>query len=337
MEISYKSGELFASTYGRGVWKCKIHDCENQLIELNINQDTTFCSNDSLNIFVINPDSNYLYVWHDGYIGYQRITKESGEYHVSQILANCASVSNSIRLTHNSTPDISFVLLSRNPVCYGDTLKLQAIVRNSENAQLMWSNGSTGDILITTEAGYYHLTAIDENGCVTISDTISLFVQEPLPAPKIYKNRRGLTFESIFEPYRIEWMLNDSVVATNIDSLIPNSSGTYKLIIYSDNYCKSISNEIEINYFTKTDGIRYSCFPNPANDFVELEIYFEQETDIKIFLYDGFGKSDLVYESEYKQQYVRFIQNLSTISQGIYSFLTVYNGNKISIPLVKIR
>lgn len=337
LEISYKTGELFASTYGRGVWKCKIHDCENQLIELNINQDTTICSNESLNIYVVNPDLNYQYVWHDGYIGHQRITNKTGEFHVSQMLSKCASVSNSFRLTHNLVPDISFVLLSRNPVCYGDTLKLQAFVRNSENAQLMWSNGSTGDILITTEAGDYHLTAINENGCVAISDTISLFVQSPLPAPKIYKNSSGLTFVSIFEPYRIEWMLNDSVVATNIDTLIPNSSGTYKLMIYSDNYCKSISNEIEINYFPKTDGIRYSIFPNPANDVVELEIYFEQETDLKIFLYDILGKSDLVYESENKLQYIRFIQNLSTISQGIYSFLVIYNGKKISIPLVKIR
>ncbi len=337
LEISYKSGEMFASTYGRGVWKSQIHNCNIQAIELNIKSDTAICSNESLNVFVENPNSNSQYVWHDGFIGHRKVANAVGEYHASELLPNCISVSNTFKLSRNLVPDISFVLLSRNPVCFGDTLRLKAVLRNSDKGQIIWSNGLMGDTLITTEAGKYFLTVINEDGCVSVSDTISLFVQESLPSPTIFKTHGGLTYESKFKPYRTEWMLNDSLVAVGRDTLKPFTSGIYKMILYDDNYCKAISNEIDINYYFENDEINYSLFPNPTNEHVEIEIYFTKEVDLKIFLYDVSGKSELIYASENKQKYIRLTQNLSIFSQGVYKFFVVYDGKNLSIPLLKVK
>lgn len=116
---------------------------------------------------------------------------------------------------------------------------------------------------------------------------------------------------------------------TDVDSS-SLGSGTY---VYIDNVqvyeCDSL---IGVNENNINDKIK--LFPNPIGDYLTLEYNLDKTSDIRVSIYDVFGK--LVYEYKTKA-YGNYSYSVPTISltPGIYIARIEVNGKSVSEKIIK--
>jgi len=105
LEYNYGTGELYAATFGRGLWKAKLFDCDREEVIISISGDTTICYNDILSIQVQNPNSEFNYFWSNGEWGTEIFTDSTAYYYVTAIKpSGCISTSKTLRVIRSSNP-----------------------------------------------------------------------------------------------------------------------------------------------------------------------------------------------------------------------------------------
>lgn len=337
IEISYHSGELLVSTFGRGIWKCKIHDCTPSEIILNLSDNINLCEGEEIWAEILNIEPNATYIWHDGVVATERAMDKRGEYHVAKKSTFCADFSKSVSVNVNPNPDISFILKSRNPACFGDTVVLEAIIRKYSKGELMWNDGTSGSVLRAYSSGEYFLSATNEYGCQTHSDTIEVIISPTLPPVNLYKSHSGFVFESETVPYRLDWFWNDSLLLSGPETFQPDKPGIYRLQLVDSNFCRIFSNELFVEYSNQNDLLSYNLYPNPVSDFVTLEVYFGEKAKSEIHLFDLLGKSEHWFESKIESNYLYIEQHTSLLASGTYTFLFKHGLHYYIISFVKIR
>ncbi|MCO5251297.1 MAG: T9SS type A sorting domain-containing protein [Candidatus Kapabacteria bacterium] len=335
IEISYNSGELLVSTFGRGVWKCKIHDCTPSEIMLNLDKNINLCEGEQVWAEILNSEANATYIWHDGIIATERAIDKRGEFHVAKKTTNCADFSKAIMVEVNPNPDISFILKSRNPACFGDTVVLEAVLRNFSSGELLWNDGSTGAILSASSNGEYFLTATNEFGCKFVSETFEVIISPTLPPVSIYKTLSGFAFESETKPFRLDWFYNDSLVSSGPEIFQPDKPGFYKLQLVDSNFCRVYSNELFVDYINQNDLFSYNLYPNPVDDLVTLEMYFNDKARTEIHIVDLLGKKQLWFDSNTESNYLYLQKNTILLASGTYTILIKHGLHYFTISFVK--
>lgn len=212
-------------------------ETENPLPTFDLGNDTTICISAPLEL---NPEYTAAeYYWSTGDNSPAILVDSTGTYSVS---ANnsCGSVSDFIIVSVDSI--LNPINLGVDTVlCDGDTLTLDA---NNINAEVLWSTGSTNQMLSVDTAGIYTVEA--SNSCGILYDTIFVDfnpVLEPIDLGGLY-NYCGQE-ETILDPgFQIGsylWSTGDTT-----QSIIVNEEGFYYVEL--SNLCGSVAAMAVINF-----------------------------------------------------------------------------------------
>lgn len=201
----------------------------NQLPDVFIGNDTSFCTTDSILISVSCPNCNYL--WSDNSVSNQIVIKNPGMYwlKVTNKYTNCSNF-DTIQIFENPLP--LFDLGIDKYFCQNDSV---AIKVNLQNVTFVWSDNTTTNSIIVKDTGYYWLKVTDTNNC-SYSDTIFIS-KKNLPLFNLGKDTiicPNTTIELKAPPF-LNYMWDDN---TNNPNRVVSSKGLYWLEVADSNYCK---------------------------------------------------------------------------------------------------
>jgi len=127
-------------------------------------------------------------------------------------------------------------------------------------------------------------------------------------------------------PYEYEWTYN-GVFFSNEQNLSGLASGEYIVHIEDNSGCEITSETIilqttvGINNTSPIEGL-IEAFPNPTDDFLQLNVAFNRSEDMQILIYDITGKI-LLNQLKTDIQEASFDLDLSDWVKGIYAIKVI--------------
>jgi PKD repeat protein len=200
----------------------------------------------------------------------------------------------------------------------------------TDNSVQWYMNGSpisaaTGLTHTVSESGDYSLVAINEAGCISFSDTISVVYCDPTFVPSISNNGGQLT---VSNPggYDVQWYFNGNPISGAFgNTYTPSQGGSYHA---------ELSNNVGCTYesapFTSTVGIdaislqhKISMYPNPTNGqfFIKTPADFDAYS-LEIFDFSG----RVVYEKQLSNSELHEIS--INVEAGAY-LVNIKSGNEV--------
>ncbi len=257
LEINYKTGKLFAGTFGRGLWEYQLPKCNMEKPEMNINEDMILCLGET-RILKSKGDYDNI-IWQDGSNAKEFIVRDSGFYYITVGDGNgCYNSSNIIKVSIEVDPSAKIQYWYDKPLCEGDSVKLAI---DEGFAGYKWSNGENGREIYAIHDGNYFATLNTGNGCYYQSDTIELKFL-PAPAkPEIVRYSNTLVSTSA-ESYA--WYLDGSLIEGALgQELKVTKTGRYNVQVFNSDSCSAISDD-----FIVTTGVQWN--KNVTHDFEDL-------------------------------------------------------------------
>jgi gliding motility-associated-like protein len=139
----------------------------NNILAVNLGNDTTLCDNATLNLDATNTLATYL--WQDGLTNPVYTVSNDGMFWAQVTQGNCTE-SDSINVVYNYSPTVN--LGNDTLICDREELYLDA---TTPGASYLWYDGATIPNQIFYEAGFYYVRVT--SFCGTSSDTINLAVE----------------------------------------------------------------------------------------------------------------------------------------------------------------
>jgi len=335
IELDSINGVVYASTFGRGLWKMDLNYCEKDKIQLNINEDVKICSSDSISIEVIEPKTNIIYQWSNGEIGNKiRIKEPNTIFCYYKNGNNCYTNSKIINVDYFDKNVIKLRSLTKNPECEGNPVIVEAITPKEDSLEVYWSDGQKGNIGKFDKEGEYKAYIISKNGCLDSSFKFNVSFNKLPDKPILKLSNYLLKIENFNYENQINWFFNDSLIKDyHIAQLYPFISGKYYAEIIDTNYCKNYSDTIEIN----SDFFIFSpiLFPNPADEYINLSFFTNIESSINIDLYSIFGSYYNNYEFISNRGVNTFIIDIRELSIGVYFLKIKFNKQDKVLMFVK--
>lgn len=338
LEIHYGTGQLFAATFGRGVWTYKLRSCNAEKPIMNLSKKVNFCPLDSIDLYVSNPNPDCEYIWSDGTIGLTNSLNKSGNYFVSAVNSSgCVASSDTVLLLQVPKMYLKLQLLSANPICEGDTASLKVTVGATQQiTNQKWSNGLLGEIASITQSGIYYYQAEDEFSCKAYSDSIEIIVNPIPPKPSIIKSGNWL-IASDADFYT--WFLDDIKLTDYTGkSLYIEKTGKYRVEVRDKNYCSNISNENEV-IVDQYISAQYSLatYPLPTAGLLNIEMDLKEETFVDILIYDTVGNLLLNKHLPNRKGYLLTNLDFSTVAESIYLMrvVTQFGSKDILVPVLR--
>lgn len=205
---------------------------------LNLGSDTSFCSGGQVT-FQAGNTAIQSYVWNDQSILPYFTASATGTYFVTATGHNGCINSDTVRVEVVDPP--VFTLGADTAICEGKQILLSV---NAQLGQFMWSNNSTGNQLLTGQAGTYWLR-VSNNGC-SATDTIVVSVK-PNPILELGRDTtlcagEVLTLNAFNTGASYLWH-NGSTTPT----FIVNKAGLHHVVVTNVNGCRR-SDSINIAY-----------------------------------------------------------------------------------------
>lgn len=205
-----------------------------------------FCEGDSV---ILSTDLYASYVWLPNGETSQSVTVyESGTYSVVVTDANgCTGEAQAVTVTKFQTDSATITPSGNTVFCDGKEIALVA----SEGTSYVWyPNGETTQIINVGTSGNYVVTITDDNGCVSISDTMVVIVN-PVPDPIITASGPTSFCEgdSIIltstEHFQYEWFPNGETS----QSITVFETGQYVVEVTDTNGCSATADTVDITVF----------------------------------------------------------------------------------------
>lgn len=200
---------------------------------------TEFCEGDSVTLTVTAGEA---YLWEPNGETTQSITVyESGSYSVQIADANtCVGTSDTIDVVVFVPEPAEIGTSGPSAFCDGGEVELTAIGGSSWE----WSNNANTQSIIVTTSGEYSVEITDENGCSSMSDTISVEVFE-LPTVavtaselEICEGDSSLLTALSNDEVNYEWFNNGSTINGATDStLFVLDDASYSVLVTDTNGC----------------------------------------------------------------------------------------------------
>jgi len=283
--------------------------------------DTSVCAGESI---VLNAGNHDDYLWSTGETSAQISVNSSGLYSVQTSNEFGVTSSDSIFISVNPLPEISFST-SLNP-CNGDSLATIQLSNNTgiEVDSVWWNNGDTGTFIDSLTAGEYAYQYFDINGCsadgnVIIADppVMTVFAES---SPSDPDESNGSIFISVFGgvgPYTIT--LSEDTVGTEISGLAP---GVYTVVITDSYGCvKTIEVEVESTLglnFGESEALK--VYPVPVKN--ELRIISSLIID-ELHIINTAGQIEMSIENPSKKI------DISQLNPGVY--ILIFKSEKSNL------
>ena len=198
-----------------------------------------------------------------------------------------------------------------------------------------WSDGSTSNSISGLAPGTYDVTVTDQFNCATTgSYTIGTLCPTDLGL-NITNNPTigdGTTDGSIqveatngVAPYTYSW--DNGLTADYAFNL---AAGDYTIVVTDANGCsETVVVTVETNYMIATDEIEgltgLNISPNPAKDFTQLNIAFENAVDLTVRIADVTGRVlETRHAGNTTAEEMRF--DVSNLAEGVYFMQIIADG-----------
>ena len=143
----------------------------------NISGSTSICAGQSTQLSVGTGYASYL--WSNNSTSPSIVTNTAGTYRVTVTNALGCVATDSIEVTVNELPQLTFGM--QHSICAGQSYTYS--LPNDPNITYSWSNNATGNEITVHNPGIYTVTVTNQYGCSrSASDSLSV---HPLPAPVI--------------------------------------------------------------------------------------------------------------------------------------------------------
>jgi hypothetical protein len=311
-------------------WAATI-SCPNQpLATITANGPLNFCPGDSV---ILTAAPNATYLWNTGATTQSITVNTAGSYWVNVVNANsCSATSNIVVVTTNSSITATATASGVTTFCQGGSVTLNA----SGGTNYTWSNNTNGSSLLVTQSGSYYVIA-SSGTCVDTSSVINVTVN-PLPAVTLTlpqdsfcTNQPSASVLSGGSPAGGVW--SGPGVSGNLFTPATAGPGLHTIVYtYTDsNSCSNTATEVVFvdvcNSVAEIAGGNFSVYPNPAHDFITVNIGNASEVKT-INVYDLSGRI-LISEAVNNRTQVQL--SLNGISSGVY----VISAGSYSVKLVK--
>ncbi len=325
LEIHYGTGTLFTATFGRGIWSLPLWDCAAEKPIIAVPERVVFCPDEEVTLEVLNPISDYTYIWNNGNKGTSLKVSKAGNYYVSAVRGNgCVAASDTVYLWKPASPEINLILLTSNPICEGDTARILAKIQSAQKVlQSGWSNGRIGLLGQFTQAGKYFFWLVDEYNCRYNSSPFEIFVNPLPPKPAIHKIGYWLETDAAGT---LSWYANDSLLSGEISNrCYAFAPGRYYVIVQDTNYCRNTSDTLEIRFDgNAVANMQVRLAPNPASEYITLELNLLEETDVDVEIYNLLGQKLFFRRFAKRSGYVFEQIDLRQFAPSVY-FVSIRN------------
>ena len=136
-------------------------------------------------------------------------------------------------------------------------------------------SGATNPDLTIWQSGVYYVVAINPEGCVSFSDTITGVYCDPFIEPVIALGGNStLVATDVPVGYDIAWYLNGTLIPGAInDTLTTSDPGVYTVEMTDSFGCVHTSNNFNVNLgiYEVTD-VAWTIYPNPASDLLHIQL-----------------------------------------------------------------
>ncbi|MEO1263239.1 MAG: T9SS type A sorting domain-containing protein [Bacteroidota bacterium] len=316
---------------------------ELQLDSFQISDITCFGDEDAeIEIFPAGGTLPYLFDWSNG----------DSVQHISDIGIGTYNLiisdKNSCRFTKEFTvegPDIPITLSFYNietPPCFGETGGSIDVdfTGGTPPYYYDWGNSNNEDLLNIT-AGEYFLTVIDSTtfcsfDTVFVVDQPSQISVDTSSTPEILGNMDGTASITVMggtPPYQYYWDTGDTT-----STITDLAAGWYDFTVTDSLGCDqegTVQVTVIISVFDKERILDYQLYPNPASNFVQLQIQLTEFQNMELQLLNALG--EIVFNSEERGRNIHWDINMSEFPSGMY-YISLKNesGLVLSDRLIKL-
>ena len=296
---------------------------------LNITSTPASCSqsNGTASVTVSNATSP-SYAWSNGATTAGLTNLSGGAFSVTVSDVTSCTASASVTVNSGSGGTQLNVTTDKNNFCQGDSAHICA---NSGFTTYTWSSNQNTSCIYAHQTGNYVVTAVDNNGCSSISTPVIITVYPP---PSASFGSNGDTLIAL-SGGSYQWYLNNNIInSATTEEYIVTQAGNYSVQITDANGCSASSssryiNPTGINNISGDEFIK--VYPNPLQSGNwQLEVsndWLGSNAD----LYDASGKA--VYHTEIKNLKTELQMN---VAEGFYLLKVNGNGRNMVKKLVKL-
>lgn len=175
--------------------------------------------------------------------------------------------------------------------------------------------GATTTTHIVQNSGYYHLVAINGNGCVSFTDTTLAVYCDTAFVPQTTINSQGNIILLNAGNSDIQWFVDGTILPDDtLDVCVPAVAGDYTVMLINEYGCSSTSAPETITLgLNQLSELQWQLFPNPAGDFVHLRLDEGIRVD-QIEVLDMLGRTVLRSEGFSGEQNI----DLHNLNNGSY-------------------
>jgi len=278
--------ELYAATYGSGIWVSPLLDCSDlETPEVEVLGNTMICPGDSVELKFTGSGN---IEWSNGKKTRSIWVKEAGRYFVTKTDSKgCSATSEAVDIEDSglSTPLIN--VPDDGEFCKGDSIRL--IAGGGFFDHYFW-NGVEGErIFYASEPGDYSVTVMnDDSECESTSETVTVVQNLPPNTPVVtYDN--GILTSSFGNRY--QWFVNDELIdGAEGKTYKPLMDGLYSVEVYTVSGCGAISDQFlvddtSVEELTLTSSV---VFPNPSSgSFTIKNLPVDFGMELLIYSLDG--------------------------------------------------
>jgi hypothetical protein len=278
--------------------------------------DTAVCAGASVVLSIGNLSSGTTYAWSSGSTS-DTARVGAGSYSVTATSTCGTAASSAFIVVQKQSPTMPMIG-GNTSFCEGDSTTLSVSNPVAGNIYT-WSNGVAGNSVSVKIAGNYTISA--STSCGTMSSTVSV-TQNPNPIVTI--SQTGFVLKAnTTSMINFKWYRNGNQINGAIDSnCVATQNGSYTVEVEDANGCIGTSNSVNVTgvSISEQEANRFSIFPNPANDFIN--IVFEENINARIQIIDALGRVFFKTEIDEKENTI----NVSQLPSGVYILNLQQNG-----------
>lgn len=177
--------------------------------------------------------------------------------------------------------------------------------------------GATLSSYTLFQSGQYALVAINTNGCVAFSDTLSAVYCNPYVQAQLSENNGTLIVSNIDHNSSMSWLFNGNTLPNQQENtLITSENGTYQCIVTDEFGCSDTTSVILIDVGLAINALEQPIlYPNPAKDVVFVSLPTSWIGSL-LELIDLNGKVLYCQKATAKEHTIHF----NSIQSGLYIF-----------------
>ncbi len=191
--------------------------------------------------------------------------------------------------------------------------------------------GATDTVHVVENSGYYHLVAINGNGCVSFSDTTLAIYCDTAFLPQITTNAAGNLIILNSGNSDIQWYVDGVPLQDDtLDVCVPAVSGNYTVTLLDEYGCLSESDPTAVTVgLDQLSNLTWSVFPNPAGNSVNIRVDESKQVD-QIEIIDMLGRTVLQSDGFTGEQQLE----LNELKDGSYIVRLIAQDQIFTKPLL---